>query len=178
MVVPRNEATACRRDPQISRPMPWLSWRPTIGRCYSDLSESYSSRNSLERHQEWRALSEAIKRHMRVEADVFYPAFLDATEDSLTHFVASVGHESIAAEMRDVLERSTSAEIVSRIRSLKKVFLHHVSDMEGEGGMFDLARRSTMNQELLAQWVRARYAAWEAAAGKGEYASTAACSIR
>lgn len=122
-----------------------------------------NSRNSLERHQEWRALSEAINRHMRVEADVFYPAYLDATEDSLTHFVASVGHESIAAEMRDVLERSTSAEIVSRMRSLKKVFLHHVSDMEGKGGMFDLARRSTMNQELLAQRVRARYAAWEAA---------------
>ena len=122
-----------------------------------------SSRNSLDRDQEWRALSEAIKRHMRVEADVFYPAFLDATGDSLKHFVASVGHESIAAEMRDVLERSTNAEIVSRIRSLKKVFLHHVSDMEGEGGMFDLARRSTMNQELLMQWVRARYAALEAA---------------
>ena len=100
---------------------------------------------------------------MRVEADVFYPAFLDATEDSLTHFVASVGHERIAAEMRDVLEQSASAEIVSRMRSLKKVFLHHVSDMEAEGGMFDLARRSTINQELLVQWVRARYAALEAA---------------
>jgi hypothetical protein len=122
-----------------------------------------SSRNSLERQQEWPALSEAIKRHMRVEADVFYPAFLDATEDSLTHFVASVGHERIAAEMRDVLEQSASAEIVSRMRSLKKVFLHHVSDMEAEGGMFDLARRSTINQELLVQWVRARYAALEAA---------------
>jgi hypothetical protein len=54
--------------------------------------------------------------------------------------------------------------MVSRMRSLKKLFLHHVSDMEAAGGMFALARRSTMNQGLLVQGVRARYAALDAAA--------------
>ena len=130
----------------------------------------HSFRHPLERQGEWRALNEAIRRHMAVEEEVFYPAFLDATEDSLTHFLASVGHEKIAAEMQDILEVSaSSANFVSRVRALKKVFMHHVSDMEEEGGMFDRARRSTMQHELLARLVRARYAPLEAATGKGEY---------
>jgi len=104
----------------------------------------------------WQALSEAVKRHMAVEADVFYPAFLDATEDSLMHFVASVGHENIAAEMEDALEEpATSANFVSRLRALKKVFMDHVSDMERDGGMFDEARRSIMDHEAIARLVRA-----------------------
>jgi hypothetical protein len=134
------------------------------------LERIHSFRHPLERQWEWRALNEAIRRHMAVEEEVFYPAFFDATEDSLTHFLASVGHEKIAAEMQDVLEVSAgSASFVSRVRAIKKVFMHHVSDMEEEGGMFDRARRSTMQHELLARLVRARYAALEAAAGQGEY---------
>jgi hypothetical protein len=115
-----------------------------------------------EREQEWQALSEAIKRHMAVEAEVFYPAFLDATEDSLLHFVATVGHEKIAAEMRDVIEGHTaSTHFVSRVRAIKKVFIHHVSDMEKDGGMFDEACRSTINHEVLTRLVRAHFALLE-----------------
>jgi hypothetical protein len=117
-------------------------------------------RHPLPRQQEWLALTEAIKRHMTVEAEVFYPAFLDSTEDSLTHFVASDGHENIAAEMRDATEDSaTDAAFVARVRALKKVFLNHVSDMEEAGGMFDGARRSSMDHEMLARLMRARYSA-------------------
>ena len=115
-----------------------------------------------EREQEWQALSEAIKRHMAVEAEVFFPAFLDATEDALLHFVATVGHEKIAAEMRDVTEgHAASAHFVSRVRAIKKVFIHHVSDMEKDGGMFDQASRSTINHEVLARLVRAHFASLE-----------------
>jgi hypothetical protein len=120
-----------------------------------------NSRNSLERQQEWRAFSEAIKRHMAVEAEILYPAFLDATKDSLTYFVASVGHDSIAAELREVLEEPASAKFVARMRSLQKVLVHHISDMEAKGGLFDLARQSTLNQERLAHLVRSRYTAPE-----------------
>jgi hypothetical protein len=52
------------------------------------LERIHSFRHPLERQWEWRALNEAIRRHMAVEEEVFYPAFLDATEDSLTHLLA------------------------------------------------------------------------------------------
>lgn len=106
----------------------------------------------------WQALCKAVRRHMAVEAEIFYPAFLDATEDALTHFVASVGHENIAAEMQDALdEPPTSTNFVSRVRAVKKVFMHHVSDMERDGGMFDQARRSTMDHEAMARLVQAHF---------------------
>jgi hypothetical protein len=114
----------------------------------------------------WQVLSAAVKRHMAAEADVFYPAFLDATEDSLMHFVASVGHEKIAAEMQDALdEPATSANFVSRLRALKKVFMDHVADMEKDGGMFEEACRSAMDHEAIARLVRAHFAVLEGAAG-------------
>jgi hypothetical protein len=117
-------------------------------------------RHPLARQQERKALSRVLENHIAVEAELFYPAFLDATEDSLTHFVASVGHESILAELSDALAESTAgAGFVLRARALKKVFANHVADLEGAGGMFDLAQRSSMNQEQLAQLMRPRYEA-------------------
>jgi hypothetical protein len=128
----------------------------------------FTLRYPLERQREWQALSEAINRHMAVEAEVFYRVFLDATEDSLLHFVATVGHEEIAAEMRDVLEGpAANTDLISRVRAVKTEFLHHVSDMEKDGGMFDEVRRSNINHEVLAWLVRAHYASLEAAAEKG-----------
>jgi uncharacterized protein YceH (UPF0502 family) len=107
----------------------------------------------------WEALSQAVKRHIAVEAEVFFPAFLDATEDRLMHFVASVGHENIAAEMQDALhETATSANFASRVRALKKAFMHHVTDMEKDGGMFDVAARSNMDHEAVARRMLARCA--------------------
>jgi Hemerythrin HHE cation binding domain len=133
-------------------------------------------RHAFERQREWQALSEAMKRHMAIEAEIFYPAFLDATEDSLTHFVASVGHENIAAEMQDALKESaTSANFVSRVRALKKVFMHHVSDMEEENGMFDEARRSSMDHETLARLVHARLTVLDGTADNGT--ETINCSL-
>jgi hypothetical protein len=121
-----------------------------------------------ERQQEWQTLSEALIRHMAVEAEVFFPAFLDATEDSLLHFVATVGHEKIAAEMRDVIEgHAARTHFVSRVRAVKKVFIHHVSDMEKDGGMFDEARRSTIDHEGLTRLVRVHFASLETAAEGG-----------
>jgi hypothetical protein len=114
----------------------------------------------------WEALSEAVRRHMAVEAEVFYPAFLDATEDALMHFVASVGHENIVAEMQVALqEPATSVNFAARVRALKKVFMHHVADMEKDGGMFDEARRSTMDHEAMARLVQAHFANLEQTAG-------------
>jgi hypothetical protein len=128
----------------------------------------FALRHPQERQQEWRALSEALKRHMAIEAEVFYPAFLDATEDSLLHFVASVGHEKIAAEMQDVLEGpAASTQLASRVRAVKNVFMHHVSDMERDGGMFEEALRSGINHEMLNRLVRAHYASLATVAGEG-----------
>jgi len=122
---------------------------------------------SHEREHGWRALHKAISVHMAIEAELLYPAFLDATEDSLVHFVASLGHENIMAQIRDVWEvPSSGGYFASRVRSLKRIFAHHVWDMERNGGLFDEASRSTINHELLARMVRARYAALQAAAEK------------
>ena len=117
-------------------------------------------RHPLARQQERKALSKALEHHIAVEAELFFPAYLDATEDSLTHFVASVGHENILAELRDASGESTAgAGFISRVRTLKKAFANHVADLEGVGGMFELARRSCMNQEQLAQLIQSRLSA-------------------
>ena len=138
----------------------------------------FALRNPPARQQAWRVLRQALKRHLAIEAELFYPAYLDATEDSLTHFVASVGHENIAAEMQDLSEESSASDqFVSRVRTLKKTFVNHVADMEKNGGMFELAGRSTIHHEILTQLIRARYAALETAAEEGTTVDRAPVSL-
>jgi hypothetical protein len=110
-----------------------------------------------ERERLWETLSVALELHVAIESDVFYPAFLDATENSLTHFVATVEHENIAAQIQDVsTARPGSAEFQSRVRSLARDFMHHVRELEKEGGMFQEALGSTMNREEVGRQIISR----------------------
>jgi hypothetical protein len=103
-----------------------------------------------ERMRLWEGLRVALEMHIAIESEVFYPAFLDATENSLTHFVATVEHENIIAQIADVsAARPGGGDFQARARSLAKAFIHHVRELEKEGGMFKEALASTMNRDAV-----------------------------
>jgi hypothetical protein len=105
----------------------------------------------------WDALRVALELHLAVESEIFYPAFLDATENSLTHFVATVEHENIIAQIDDLsAARPGSADFQSRARSLARAFMHHVRELEKEGGMFKEALGSTMNRDAVGRRIISR----------------------
>jgi hypothetical protein len=110
-----------------------------------------------ERIRLWEGLRVALELHIAVESEVFYPAFLDVTENSLTHFVATVEHENIIAQIAEVsAARPGSADFQSRARSLARAFMHHVRELEKEGGMFKEALGSTMNRDAVGRRIISR----------------------
>jgi hypothetical protein len=110
-----------------------------------------------ERKRLWEALKLALELHIAVESEIFYPAFLDATENSLTHFVATVDHENIIAQIDDLAAaRPGGADFQSRARSLARTFAHHVRELEKEGGMLEEALGSTMNRDAVGRRIVAR----------------------
>jgi hypothetical protein len=114
-------------------------------------------RDIPQRERRWGILRAVLETHLALEAEVFYPAFLDATENALSHFLASLGHENIVAHIKDVLHAPAAVSNFNfRVRSLKRAFAHHVFDMEREGGLFDEARHSTMNHVLIGRLLLAR----------------------
>jgi hypothetical protein len=116
-----------------------------------------SMRDIPQCERNWAGLRTALETHLAMEAEVFYPAFLDATENSLSHFLASLGHENILGHLEDVLHAPVAlSNFHFRVRSLKRAFAHHVFDMERDGGMFYEARKSTMNQDLIGRLLLAR----------------------
>ncbi|MDB6085492.1 MAG: hypothetical protein JWN43_3373, partial [Gammaproteobacteria bacterium] len=58
-------------------------------------SEFFALRSQSRRSDLIEAICAAIKVHFALEAEIFYPAFLHATQDTLTHFVAFVNHETV-----------------------------------------------------------------------------------
>jgi hypothetical protein len=109
------------------------------------------------RERLWETLRFALELHVAVESEVFYPAFLDATENSLTHFVATVEHENIIAQIQDVsTTRPGSAEFQSRVHSLARVFTHHARELEKEGGMLQEALVSTMSRDAVGRQIISR----------------------
>ena len=110
-----------------------------------------------ERETYWESFRIVLELHVALESEIFYPAFLDATENSLTHFVATVEHENIVAQIQDVsTTRPGSAEFQSRVRSLARVFTHHVRELEKEGGMLQEALGSAMNRDAVGRQMIAR----------------------
>jgi hypothetical protein len=112
---------------------------------------------AAERIRLWEGLKTALELHLAIESEVFYPAFLDATENSLTHFVATVAHENILAQIAEVsATRPGSADFQSRARSLARAFMHHVRELEKDGGMFKEALDSTMNRDAVGRRIVSR----------------------
>jgi hypothetical protein len=113
-------------------------------------------------------ICDALKVHMRVEEEIFYPAFLVATQETDLHHEAEVEHAGarrLIAEIEAI--RPGDEYFDAKVKVLSEMIKHHVKEEEQPGGMFARARNSEMDLVDIGQRLAARKADLEVGRGNG-----------
>jgi len=99
----------------------------------------------------------ALKVHTTIEEEIFYPAFLAATDDTDLHHEAEVEHNG-AKKLIAEIEASSPADdyFKAKVTVLSEMIKHHVKEEEQPGGMFAEARRSGLDLKVLGEKLQAR----------------------
>jgi hemerythrin superfamily protein len=101
----------------------------------------------------------ALKAHTTIEEEIFYPAFLEATQDEEIHHEAEVEHDGAKTLIRKIEASGSDDEYFdARVKVLAEMIKHHVNEEEQRGGMFAKARQSEMDLEALGEQMKARKA--------------------
>ncbi len=107
-------------------------------------------------------ICKALRVHTTIEEDIFYPAFLEATEDKDLHHEAEIEHDG-AKNLIAQIEKSGPDDDYydAKVKVLSEMIKHHVKEEEQPGGMFAEARKSEMDLESLGAQMAARKAELE-----------------
>jgi hemerythrin superfamily protein len=102
-------------------------------------------------------ICEALKVHTTIEEEIFYPAYLEATDDTDTHHEAEIEHAG-ASRLIEEIEATGSRDdhFEARVTVLKEMIRHHVNEEEQRGGMFSKAQKSDMDLAQLGSQLRER----------------------
>jgi hypothetical protein len=122
--------------------------------------EQFEKTRSDERKQELATnICKALKVHTQIEEELFYPAFLEATDDKEMHHEAEIEHDG-AKKLIEQIEASGPDDDYydSKVKVLSEMIKHHVKEEEQPGGMFAEARDSDMDLQELGRQLEARKA--------------------
>src|SRR5579864_1756658 len=97
----------------------------------------FESTRSEERKQDLaRQICQALKVHTQIEAEIFYPAFLQATEDEDIHHEAEIEHEGAKRLIADIEGSGPQDDYFdARVTVLAEMIRHHVNEEEKRDGM-------------------------------------------
>jgi hemerythrin superfamily protein len=111
-------------------------------------------------------ICKALTVHTTIEEEIFYPAFLQATEDKDMHHEAEIEHAG-AKNLIAQIEKSGPDDDYydSKVHVLSEMIKHHVKEEEQRGGMFAEAKQSDMDLVALGAQMAARKKELMAAAG-------------
>ena len=127
-------------------------------RQVEDLFEQFGKSRSAAKKQQLAAnICSALTIHAQIEEEIFYPAFLEATDDKDVHHEAIVEHEGakkLIAELRGM--RPEDDYFDARVTVLSEMIKHHVKEEEKAGGMFAEAKKSKMDLKGLGDQMSAR----------------------
>jgi hemerythrin superfamily protein len=104
-----------------------------------------------------REICHALRLHTTIEEEIFYPAFLSATQDKDIHHEAEVEHHA-AKELIAEIEKLTPSDnyFRAKVNVLGEMIKHHVKEEEKPGGMFAQARKAKMDLATLGTRVAER----------------------
>lgn len=91
-------------------------------------------------------ICQALTVHAEIEEEIFYPAFIEATQDMDLHHEAIVEHNG-AKQLIGEIEGSTPDDEYydAKVKVLSEMIKHHVKEEEQPGGMFTEAKKSEMD---------------------------------
>src|SRR4051812_11357505 len=135
-----------------------------------DLFEEFEKARSPERKQEIATqVCTALKVHTIIEEEIFYPAFLEATDDTDIHHEAEVEHAGAKKLIAEIEQSSPDDDYFpAKVKGLSEMIKHHVKEEEKPGGMFSGARDSDMDLAQLGEQLAARKAELEGQSDEGE----------
>jgi hemerythrin superfamily protein len=115
------------------------------------------SRSSEKKSKLAQQICEALTVHTKIEEEIFYPAFLEATGNKDIHHEAEIEHEG-AKNLIAQIEDSTPADeyFDSKVKVLSEMIKHHVKEEEKSDGMFAEARDADMDLDELGAQMKAR----------------------
>ncbi len=118
----------------------------------------FEKTNSASRKQQLASsICAALTVHTSIEEEIFYPAFLKATEDKDMHHEAIVEHAGAKALIAQIQDMSPSDDYFdAKVTVLSEMIKHHVKEEEQPGGMFAEAKKSAMDLHALAEQLMAR----------------------
>jgi hypothetical protein len=120
--------------------------------------DQFESTRSDDRKKKLAAqICQALEVHTQIEAEIFYPAFLEATEEEDIHHEAEVEHESAKKLIAEIEGSGPDDEYYdAKVKVLSEMIKHHVNEEEQRGGMFAKARESDMDLKALGEQLAAR----------------------
>jgi hemerythrin superfamily protein len=99
----------------------------------------------------------ALKVHAQIEEEIFYPAFIEATEDEDIHHEAVVEHAGAKKLIAEIEASGPEDEYYdAKVKVLSEMIKHHVKEEEQRDGMFAEARKSDMDLDALGEQLAAR----------------------
>jgi hemerythrin superfamily protein len=119
--------------------------------------EFEASRSDSKRSQLAQQICQALTVHTSIEAEIFYPAFLEATQEEDIHHEAEVEHEG-AKQLIAQIEGSSPQDdyFDAKVKVLSEMIKHHVREEERRDGMFAKARQSDMDLRALGEQLATR----------------------
>jgi hemerythrin HHE cation binding domain-containing protein len=113
-------------------------------------SEFESARSEDRKSELASRICMALQTHTSIEQEIFYPAFLEATEETDIHHEAEIEHESATRLIEEIRSTGPSDDhFEARMTVLQEMIRHHVNEEEKRGGMFSKAQQSDMDLRAL-----------------------------
>jgi hemerythrin superfamily protein len=120
-------------------------------------AEFDKSRSTSKKAQLASKICEALTVHTTIEEEIFYPAFIAATEDRDLHHEAIVEHAGAKNLIAQIQKMSAADDFFeAKVTVLSEMIKHHVKEEEQRGGMFAEAKGSDMDLRALGAQLLAR----------------------
>ena len=120
-------------------------------------SEFEGARSASKKQQLASRICEALTIHTMIEEEIFYPAFLQATEDKDIHHEAVVEHDGAKKLIAEIQGMSPEDDYFdAKVTVLSEMIKHHVKEEEKAGGMFAEAKKSELDLAALGEELLAR----------------------
>ncbi len=104
-------------------------------------------------------ICKALKVHTQIEEEIFYPAFLEATEEEDLHHEAEVEHAGAKNLIAQIEASGPDDEYYdAKVTVLSEMIKHHVKEEEQRDGMFAKARQSDLDLKTLGEQLATRKA--------------------
>lgn len=101
----------------------------------------------------------ALTVHTKIEEEVFYPAFLEATRDKDMHHEAEVEHNGAKQLIAQIQSSGPDDDYYdAKVKVLSEMIKHHVKEEEQKDGMFAEAKESDMDLVALGEEMATRKA--------------------